>query len=111
MKKLHLWWKSLSRREKTMAVLIVVLLAGIALRWDNVREKATLWFRADEIMEEKMRATAPPAEPAGNFDSDTPAPDGNLDSDTTSSPTPADVCPASCSADHSAHRPADQPSE
>ncbi len=94
MKRLHLWWKSLSRREKTMAVLIVVLIAGVALRWDNVRKKAPLWFRADEIMEEKMLAPSPVAEPAGN---DSPG--------MTSSPAPADVCHANRSSDCSADRP------
>lgn len=74
-----------------MAALIVVLLAGVALRWDNVREKATLWFRADEIMEERMRAMPPAAEPASTDSSSM-----------TSVPIPDAGCPASCSSDLSA---------
>lgn len=37
-----------------MALLIVVLLAGVILRWDNVRDKALLWFRVDDIMEQRQ---------------------------------------------------------
>lgn len=47
------WLKSLSRQEKIMALLIVLLLIGVALRWDNVRKKALIWFRADKIMEQR----------------------------------------------------------
>lgn len=36
-----------------MALLIVVLLAGVILRWDNVRDKALLWFRVDDIIEQR----------------------------------------------------------
>lgn len=47
------WFKSLSRQEKIMALLILLLLVGVILRWDNVREKAGIWFRADKIMEQR----------------------------------------------------------
>lgn len=48
------WFKSLTKQGKIMALLIVVLLAGVILRWDNVRDKALLWFRVDDIMEQRQ---------------------------------------------------------
>lgn len=36
-----------------MTFLIIVLLIGIILRWDNIRKKALIWFRYDDIMEER----------------------------------------------------------
>lgn len=33
------WFKSLSRQEKVMLLLILVLLIGVILRWDNVKRK------------------------------------------------------------------------
>ena len=45
------WFKSLSRQEKVMLLLILVLLIGVILRWDNVKRKALIWFRADELVE------------------------------------------------------------
>ncbi len=47
------WFKSLSRQEKVMVLLILVLLAGVILRWDHVKRKALVWFRADELMEQR----------------------------------------------------------
>lgn len=47
------WFKSLTKQGKIMALLIVVLLAGVILRWDNVRDKALLWFRVDDIIEQR----------------------------------------------------------
>ena len=44
------WFKSLSRQEKVMLLLILVLLIGVILRWDNVKRKALIWFRADELV-------------------------------------------------------------
>lgn len=47
------WFKSLTKQGKIMALLIVVLLAGVILRWDNIRDKALLWFRVDDIIEQR----------------------------------------------------------
>lgn len=47
------WFKALSKQEKLMATLIVVLLIGIILRWENVRDKALVWFKLEEIVEER----------------------------------------------------------
>lgn len=50
-----------------MALLIVLLLVGVILRWDNIKQKAGIWFRADEIMEER-RSSMPDStavQPAG----------------------------------------------
>lgn len=41
-----------------MALLIVVLLAGVILRWDNIRDKALLWFRVDDIIEQPSDSVA-----------------------------------------------------
>ncbi|HIW97026.1 MAG TPA: hypothetical protein H9866_00855 [Candidatus Tidjanibacter gallistercoris] len=57
------WFKSLSRQEKMMAVLIVLLLVGVILRWDNVKRKALVWFRADELVEQQ-KAASPAADTA-----------------------------------------------
>lgn len=48
------WFKSLTKQGKIMALLIVVLLVGVILRWDNVRDKALIWFRVDDIMEQRQ---------------------------------------------------------
>lgn len=48
------WFKSLTKQGKIMVLLIVVLLAGVILRWDNVRDKALLWFRVDDIIEQRQ---------------------------------------------------------
>ena len=34
------WFKSLSRQEKVMLLLILVLLIGVILRWDNVKRSS-----------------------------------------------------------------------
>lgn len=47
------WFKSLTKQGKIMALLVVVLLAGVILRWDNIRDKALLWFRVDDIIEQR----------------------------------------------------------
>lgn len=52
------WFRSLNRQGKIMAVVIVVLLIGVIIRWQNVRDKAGIWFRLDEIVEER-RDTIP----------------------------------------------------
>lgn len=48
------WFKSLTKQGKIMALLIVVLLVGVILRWNNVRDKALIWFRVDDIMEQRQ---------------------------------------------------------
>ena len=35
------WFKSLSRREKIMLLLIIMLLIGIALRWGYISRRAS----------------------------------------------------------------------
>ena len=57
MKKLLMRIKAMSRQEKMMLLLIVLLLAGVILRWDNIRQKAGIWFRADELLEQRDRTT------------------------------------------------------
>lgn len=52
------WFKSLSRQEKVMLLLILVLLIGVILRWDNVKRKALIWFRADELVERQTDTAA-----------------------------------------------------
>ncbi len=52
------WFRSLNRQGKIMAVVIVVLLIGVIIRWQNIRDKAGIWFRLDEIVEER-RDTLP----------------------------------------------------
>lgn len=52
------WFKSLTKQGKIMALLIVVLLAGVILRWDNIRDKALLWFRVDDIIEQPSDSVA-----------------------------------------------------
>lgn len=47
------WFKSLSRQEKFMALLIVLLVIGVILRWDTIRKRALVWFKYDDIMEER----------------------------------------------------------
>ena len=53
MKKLTERIKTMSRQEKMMLLLIIVLLIGVILRWDNIKEKAGIWFRADELLEQR----------------------------------------------------------
>ena len=57
------WFHSLTRQGKMMLLLIVLLLIGIILRWDNIRQKAGIWFRYDDIMEQRAdslrQATGP----------------------------------------------------
>ena len=52
------WFKSLSRQEKVMLLLILVLLIGVILRWDSVKRKAIIWFRADELVERQADSAA-----------------------------------------------------
>lgn len=47
------WFHSLTRQGKMMLLLIVLLLIGVILRWDNIRQKAGVWFRYDDIMEQR----------------------------------------------------------
>lgn len=47
------WFKSLPKQEKLMLLLIVVLFIGIILRWDTIRKRALIWFKYDDIMEER----------------------------------------------------------
>ena len=47
------WFHSLTRQGKMMLLLIVLLLIGVILRWDNIRQKAGIWFRYDDIMEQR----------------------------------------------------------
>ena len=54
------WFKSLSRQEKVMLLLILVLLIGVILRWDNVKRKALIWFRADELVERQAAVRQTP---------------------------------------------------
>lgn len=56
MKRLTERIKAMSRQEKLMLVLIILLLIGVLLRWENVKEKAGIWFRADELLEQRNAA-------------------------------------------------------
>ena len=49
----------LTRQGKMMLLLIVLLLIGVILRRDNIRQKAGIWFRYDDIMEQRAEFPAP----------------------------------------------------
>ena len=61
------------RRQRSTAATVAVtigkvvgtlLLIGIILRWDNIRQKAGIWFRYDDIMEQRadsLRQSTGPA--------------------------------------------------
>ena len=53
MKRLAERIKAMSRQEKLMLMLIILLLIGVLLRWESVKEKAGIWFRADELLEQR----------------------------------------------------------
>ncbi len=67
------WFRSLTRQGKIMLLLIVLLLIGVILRWDNIRSKAGIWFRYDDIMEQRndslRNAAAPSADTLSLTDS------------------------------------------
>lgn len=58
------WFHSLTRQGKMMLLLIVLLLIGVILRWDNIRQKAGVWFRYDDIMEQRADSLRQAAEPS-----------------------------------------------
>lgn len=57
------WFQSLTRQGKMMFLLILLLLVGVILRWDNIRSKADIWFRYDDIMEQRNDSLRKAAEP------------------------------------------------
>lgn len=57
------WFQSLTRQGKMMFLLILLLLVGVVLRWDNIRSKAGIWFRYDDIMEQRNDSLRKAAEP------------------------------------------------
>lgn len=57
------WFNALTRQGKMMFLLILLLLVGVVLRWDNIRSKAGIWFRYDDIMEQRNDSLRKAAEP------------------------------------------------